>query len=424
MSRGAARSVVALALVVAAALLALWMVISRPLPAPDNVAANALRHRIEADWPVDANSAAAYRNSEFEVTVVGVDGRVLMATGKPVADDLTAVRDRASALPVQHGGTRVATVYLADPASRAWARQSRLVGWMASAVLFVGALAVVVAIVAHDQRVVRPFHRLRRYAADVAAGDLDAPLAMDRHNAFGAFTEAFDLLRVELQRAREAEEEARESKRAMVADLSHDIATPVATMGAAAELLELGESDPARRERLATIRAKAAQVGGLVDDLVQANADDLARLPVDLDEVSTRELEAALADAGAGPAHLPDALVLVDLRRWRQVIDNVLANAGKYAGTPVEVAGALRGEVLEVTMRDRGPGVPDAELDAVLGRGVRGSTAGDTPGRGLGLHIADRLMARMGGAVELRPASPGLAVVLTLPLAGGQLRDR
>lgn len=226
------------------------------------------------------------------------------------------------------------------------------------------------------------------------------------------------------QVGREAEEEARESKRAMVADLSHDIATPVATIGAAAEVLELGESDPSRRERLATIRAKAAQVGSLVDDLVQANADDLARLPVDIDEISTRELESALSQAGAGLVRLPDALVLVDLRRWRQVVDNVLANADKYAGTPVEVAGALRGEVLEVTMRDRGPGVPDAELDAVLGRGVRGSTAGDTPGRGLGLHIADRLMARMGGAVELRPANPGLAVVLTLPLAGGQLMDR
>lgn len=183
-------------------------------------------------------------------------------------------------------------------------------------------------------------------------------------------------------------------------------------------MLTLTETDPARMARLGAIRQKTTQVSALLDDLFQANDDELERLAVTVEEVSSRDLAAALSTELGQPVALPDALVRVDPRRWRQVVDNVLGNAAKYARTPVEASGVIRDRHLQITLRDHGPGVPEAELDAVLARGARGSNAEGTPGLGLGLHIGDRLMQRMGGGLELRRAEPGLAVVLSLPLAG------
>ena len=71
-----------------------------------------------------------------------------------------------------------------------------------------------------------PFRKLRRFARDVAAGNLDIPLEMDSYGSFGAFTESFGLMREELKKARENERAADQSKKELVASLSHDINTP------------------------------------------------------------------------------------------------------------------------------------------------------------------------------------------------------
>ena len=88
--------------------------------------------------------------------------------------------------------------------------------------------------------VVRPFMRLEAFAQDVASGNLDSPLAYERSNPFGRFTWAFDNMRVEIKRARAAEAEAVEQGKTAVAALSHDIKTPIASIRAYSEALELG----------------------------------------------------------------------------------------------------------------------------------------------------------------------------------------
>ena len=80
--------------------------------------------------------------------------------------------------------------------------------------------------------VVRPFHKLSDFAERVAAGDLDLPLKYERTNYFGKFTWAFDSMRKEIQRARSCEREAIENNKTVIASLSHDIKTPVATVRA------------------------------------------------------------------------------------------------------------------------------------------------------------------------------------------------
>lgn len=411
-------------LAAATALVAIWVQATRPVPTTDPAPANALAQAVAADWhalePTSTSRPPAGLPAGLEYTVVDAAGRVvLQGPGEPVGSELAAVRAGASALAVTVDGARVGTVYVRDAAAADARDRTRVMAWTATAALVAAYLAVLVVIGLLQRRVVGPFTRLRSFATDVAAGDLDAPLAMERGNAFGAFTEAFDLLRTELGTARAAEAAAQESKRALVAELGHDIRTPVAAVAASAEVLALDETDPRRLAGLETIRARADQVIELVEELFRANDDELARLTVEPREVSSRDLAAELTrmPGVAGPVSLPDALLQVDPHRWRQVVDNVLANAAKYAGTPVEVSGAVRDGALHVTIRDRGPGPPEDELESIVSRGIRGSNVGRTTGLGLGLHIAAQLMARMGGGLETAAARPGLAVVLSLPLA-------
>ena len=310
---------------------------------------------------------------------------------------------------------------IADGRAGELARARRRVLLLAGGAIAAISLACLALHAFHRRRIARPFAALRAFAADVAAGNLDAPLTMDRGNLFGPFTEAFDIMRDELARARRREEEAKQSKKDLVAGLGHDIRTPVASIAATAELLALTETDAARRSKLETVGDLTGQIEALVADLFQANEEELAVLRVEPEVVASGEvaalLRAADPDGAIRPFDLPGCLVSVDRLRMRQVFDNVVANSRKYAATPVTVASRLEGDFLVVDVRDTGPGVPSGELEAILGKGVRGSNAAGRPGQGLGLFTASYLMERMGGSLHCRDAAPGLGVVVEIPLA-------
>ena len=90
---------------------------------------------------------------------------------------------------------------------------------------------------------IRPFHVLERFSGDVAKGNLDFSLPMKKRNMFGAFTESFDIMREELKNAREREYQANISKKELVAELSHDIKTPVSTIKATCEVMQITEKN-------------------------------------------------------------------------------------------------------------------------------------------------------------------------------------
>ena len=275
--------------------------------------------------------------------------------------------------------------------------------------------------------VVRPFMRLEAFAQDVSTGNLDAPLAYERSNPFGRFTWAFDNMRKEIKRARAAEAEALEQSKTTVAALSHDIKTPIASIRAYSEALELGLArDDVEREGYArTIARKCDEVTSLTDDLFLHALADLDRIQMRCEEAPiARVVAQAVADFDAGDrvtlGRLDEAQASCDPKRLEQAIGNLLANAAKYApGADIEVEGVLdtAARVYRVRVRDRGPGIPPEDLPFVADRFYRGSNAGDAPGAGLGLFIVRYLVEQMGGGLSLENAEPGLAAVLEFPLA-------
>ncbi|MDO8861213.1 ATP-binding protein [Haliea sp. E1-2-M8] len=114
------------------------------------------------------------------------------------------------------------------------------------------------------------------------------------------------------------------------------------------------------------------------------------------------------------------ALVLGDGGRLRKAFDNVLRNALYYSppATEISVSVSARAGELTVTIADRGPGIPAAELARVFDEFYRVDSARtrDTGGYGLGLAIAHQAIVQHGGRITARNTNPGLRMEITLPL--------
>ena len=261
---------------------------------------------------------------------------------------------------------------------------------------------------------IRPFNKLSDFAASVSKGNLNVPLNMDRHNYFGAFTESFDRMREELKLSAEREAAANRSKQELVAEISHDIKTPVATIKATCEVMEIKYKEDDIREKVSVIKSKATSVEHLIDNMFRATLDDLDELKVTPREESSLIIEDMLAGLRfygtvEQKGSVPECLILVDKLRLEQVIDNIAGNSFKYAGTTLEVEYKSDSDNIHVILSDRGPGVPEKELAMLTTKFYRGSEAAGSgkDGSGLGLYLASRFMEKMGGGLDLKNREGG-----------------
>ena len=275
-----------------------------------------------------------------------------------------------------------------------------------------------------------PFGRLTGFAERVACGDLDTPLRYDRNNAFGRFTWGLDSMRQEIRRARACEQEAIENHKTVIASLSHDIKTPVASVRASAEALELGmDGNPEKRAQyVGTILRKCDEISQLTDDMLTHALTELNRLHMEPEQFDLGEaLCGILADisADADDVHYEKPSepvpVFADKSRMEQLIGNLVNNARKYAKTDIHVTLMQDADSVYLRVRDDGAGIPDSELPFVFGKFYRGSNAKQEKGAGLGLYIVKYIAEESGGSVSLKNCNPGLEVTVTLPAAKSSL---
>ncbi|HBU12385.1 MAG TPA: sensor histidine kinase [Clostridiales bacterium] len=303
------------------------------------------------------------------------------------------------------------------------ARQSRDGRLRIFLLLYIGLLAAA-GIGLHlycEKRILAPFRKLQGFARDIAAGNLDLPLAMDRQGIFGAFTESFDLMREELKSARENERSADRSKKELVASLSHDIKTPVASIKAAVEFMLVTQRGEKDKRQLLRIGEKAEQINTLITNMFHATLEDLQELGVSVAEVESTVIPRLIRSADyrglIRPFEIQSCIVLADAVRLQQIFDNIIGNAYKYAGTELEVHSVIDGQDLIIEVMDFGPGVPDDELPLVPVKFYRGKNAAEQSGYGLGLYIAGSLLSRMSGGIHCENRADGFSVILSLRLA-------
>lgn len=270
--------------------------------------------------------------------------------------------------------------------------------------------------------IVIPFKKLNAFAVRVANGNLDLPLMIDRKHIFGGFTEAFDLMRTELKKARIAEKKANDEKKEVIAKLSHDIKTPVASIKSTSEVGLCLTQEERVREKFALINRKSDQITGLVDNLFHASVEELTELSVNPGSHPSALVKELIRNSDylerAEDFVVPDCRIYADRLRLQQAFDNVFMNSYKYAGTRIEVCAECQEEYLIVRIADSGPGVKPEELPVLKEKYKRGSNVSEQDGAGLGLYLTNLFVEKMGGKLALENGEPGFVVCLYIRLAG------
>ena len=387
----------------------------------DTVTVNEIVQTVQRDW----DSLADHVNDTgFDYVVLGADGTVLYWTKPGLSESLNAaIAHKDTILDVKAGGMPVGKLIVYNDGARMLRSEKQAIVFAAAAAMLLQ-LGICVGYFCYMRRtMVIPFRKLEQFAQRVAGGNLDIPLEMDRHNLFGAFTESFDLMRSELKKARLAEAKAAAAKKELVAKLSHDIKTPVASIKAASEVGAALAADEKNRENYQQIVQKADQINTLVTNLFSATLEELHELSVVPSDLKSEELCSLLENADylhrmALPA-VPNCLLFADKLRLQQVFDNIFSNSYKYAGTKIDVTVEMVEGYLTVCVEDYGGGVSEPELPHLKEKFKRGTNAKDIEGAGLGLYISDHLMLEMGGRLELENGTSGLRAVVWIALSRG-----
>ncbi len=274
-------------------------------------------------------------------------------------------------------------------------------------------------------KILRPFARLERYAGQVAAGNLDIPLRYERNNMWGDFTWAFDHMREEIRAARKNEKRAVEENKTIIAALSHDIKTPIASIRAYSEGLEAGlDNDYEKRQHyLSVIMKKCDEVTALTNDLVLHSLSELDKLeihrsPAAIDRIVINTIKDLEYPYISLLLPVPEARLMIDEKRMAQVIENILNNARKYApGCRVDVWAVQSDSDYQVHIRDYGKGIMPEDMPFVCNKFYRGHNTGEQPGSGLGLYITSYILERMNGELKLVNHENGLEAVIILKIS-------
>lgn len=272
--------------------------------------------------------------------------------------------------------------------------------------------------------ILRPFEKMKGFAKEIAKGEFDIPLEYERSNYFGEFTWAFDSMRREVTKARSSEHEAIENNKTVIATLSHDIKTPIASILAYSEGLEANlDKDAQKRSKyLSVIMRKCTEVAKLTDDLFLHSISSLDKLAINSKEFEIynfftdiiTELAAEQGDINY-TAPIFKAEVFADKNRLIQIIGNIINNSRKYAKTKIDVNLSYVGDNIEITLRDYGKGINNEDIPFVFDKFYRGKNCGKEQGSGLGLYIVKYIVTQMKGYVMLHNYDNGLEVKITLP---------
>ena len=404
--------------------------VERDAVALASLAEDALEQRASAP-PAVARLARRYqRDTGGRVVVVDAQGRALVdSESQGVGADFSSRPEIAAALdgtvatgtrhsntlgtdllyvavPAASGGIVHGAVRITYPTSEVDERVRRY--WLVLAAIAAVVLAVAVALAGGFARwIVRPLSRVEEAAGEVAAGNLNVRVPATGPPELRRLAGSFNEMVVQLGSLLHSQEQ-------FVADASHQLRTPLTALRLRLENLAR-DGDGRREGEFEGALEELERLSALVDGLLTlARADRAASTPAELDVASglgervdawsalAEEQQVRLVARVEGRLH-----ALATPGRLEQVLDNLLANALEVApaGSDIELTAARSGPLVEIRIRDRGPGMSSEEIAHAFDRFWRGGA--DEAGFGLGLAIVQRLVHADGGEIELRPREGG-----------------
>ena len=387
---------------------------------------NRLLVSLEEDW----DSVSSYKDkpiesdSSFDYSVIDTNGNVILFTRDDIAKSISsATSDYDIIRDIEVDGKVSGYLIVHNPKAELEKQTNMKIALFVMSLILLTVVVSVLYYVYLKRRVLDPFKKLKGFAVRVAGGNLDTPLEMDKGNVFGPFTESFDIMREELKASREREEKAVKSRKELVAQLSHDIKTPVSSIKAMTDVMSLTASEE-DKVTINAINAKADQIDSLISNLFHATLEELEQLEVKPEDINSTDIVQMIKDADyqnkIEKLDIKDAVVFADRLRLNQVLNNIIFNSYKYADTGINVTSRFENagsKYLFIEIADKGPGVPEEELEMITQKFKRGSNAGNKDSSGLGLYISDYLMNKMEGSLTVRNTGEGFAVEIGIKIS-------
>lgn len=300
------------------------------------------------------------------------------------------------------------------------------IDWHEVPLWLLGALVAGVCGAAVITRVImRRLDRLAKAADEITLGNLAArvPEGENPEDVFGMLSSRFNVMA-------ETIECLLNNERRLLSDISHELRSPLARISAAVELMSMRNTDGGNAAHLNRIEDELAHMNHLVGVLLEQNRNRLAvregRETIDVsalaaDAADGFRMQGATQKKGLDADIAPGVFVDGHPMQLRLIVENLLGNAMFYAPPDSVVEMRLFSEAGEarLSVRDRGPGVPENALEDIFKPFFRvdASRARESGGVGLGLTLVQEACLALGGGVRAENCSPGLRVAVALPLS-------
>lgn len=274
------------------------------------------------------------------------------------------------------------------------------------------ALVILTVLLYVRAKILSPFERLTDVPYELSKGNLATPVKETRSRFFGRFLWGVDMLRENMEQQKERELKLQRDKKMLLLSLSHDIKTPLSAIKLYAKALAKGlyTEKEKQLEIAENINAKADEIEGYVSQIITASREDFLSLEVQNSEFYLSELitkiklyyteKLALIKTEFLVGEYSDCLVVGDLDRSVEVIQNVMENAIKYGdGKSIKINFSEEDGWILVTVKNSGCTLQEDELTHIFESFWRGQNAEGKKGSGLGLYICRQLMRKMNGDI-------------------------
>ncbi|MDD4716141.1 MAG: HAMP domain-containing sensor histidine kinase [Oscillospiraceae bacterium] len=287
------------------------------------------------------------------------------------------------------------------------------------------------------QKIERPLDMLSEGVRQIRDGNLDHRIVYETEDEFAPICSDFNEMAVRLKESVDLTQQHEQSRKELLAGISHDLRSPLTSIRAYVEGLLDGvpKTPEAQRSYLETIKNKAEDIDRLVEELFMFSKMELGEYP-DHPKLLRLDDEIRQFVSSVGPEYsgkglqiftgtLSPATVSADPEQLRRVLVNILENSLTYKDKEtghLEISLQEEKGGFRLSLCDDGPGVPAESLPRLFDAFYRGDPARQNPNRGsgLGLSIVAGAIRRMNGKIHAEPGKDGgLAIVIWLPKTEG-----
>ncbi|MCM3569232.1 cell wall metabolism sensor histidine kinase WalK [Neobacillus mesonae] len=288
-----------------------------------------------------------------------------------------------------------------------------------------------------SRSILRPVRLLSDAAEKIRSGNLNFRIKSKGRDELGKLVNSFDSMREQLKESLELRDKYEHNRKEMIANISHDLKTPITSILGYVEGIQDGVAGSAQKQKeyLATIHSKALYVNRLIEELSLYSKLDVKKLPfhfesVDIyafiqdylndinDELSEKDIQVVFDTEE--DRHVK---VCIDRDKVVRVVENIIFNSVKYMNRGfgrITIFITEQEKKVKVSISDNGPGVSEDEVSTIFNRFYRTDPSRSTAGSGLGLAIASQIIKAHDGEIWAENlSSGGLCVHFTLKKTKG-----